>query len=145
MKVSIERKPTVIPSYIPGKPNDLPFFLEKKPYQGATGRIYPVPFIDDISNTVQEKTYDLIKLENDYIEVELLPEIGGKIHGATAKNNGYEFIYKNVVIKPAMVGIAVGFGWRGVQLAAASPSDDLYAPGGNNPEQSGRLGHLLDG
>ena len=28
MKVKLERKPTVIPSYIPGKPNDLPFFLE---------------------------------------------------------------------------------------------------------------------
>ena len=106
MKVKVERKPTVIPSYVPGKPNDLPFFLEKKPYQGATGRIYPVPFIDSISNTRQEKTYDLIKLENDYIEVELLPELGGKIHGATQKSNNYEFIYKNIVIKPAMIGIA---------------------------------------
>lgn len=106
MKVSVERKQTVIPSYVPGKPNDLPFFLEKKPYQGATGRIYPVPFIDDINNTIQDKSYDLIKLENDYIEVELLPEIGGKIHGASLKANGYEFIYKNIVIKPAMIGIA---------------------------------------
>ena len=106
MKVKVERKPTVIPSYVPGKPNDLPFFLEKKPYQGATGRIYPVPFIDSISNERREKSYDLIKLENDYIEVELLPELGGKIHGATQKSNGYEFIYKNIVIKPAMIGIA---------------------------------------
>ena len=106
MKVQVERKPTVIPSYIPGEPNDLPFFLEKKPYQGATGRIYPVPFIDSISNTRQNKAYDLIKLENEYIEVELLPEIGGKIHGATQKSNNYEFIYKNIVIKPAMIGIA---------------------------------------
>ena len=106
MEVKVERKQTVIPSYVPGKPNDLPLFLEKKPYQGATGRIYPVPFIDDISNTVQNKEYDLIKLENDYIEVELLPELGGRIHGATAKANGYEFIYKNIVIKPAMIGIA---------------------------------------
>ena len=106
MAVTVERKQTSIPSYIPGAPNDMPFFLEKKPYQGATGRIYPVPFIDDINNNVQDKDYDLIKLENDYIEVELLPEIGGKIHGATQKSNGYEFIYKNIVIKPAMIGIA---------------------------------------
>ena len=106
MAVKVTRKQTVIPSYVPGKPNDMPFFLEKKPYQGATGRIYPVPFIDDINNTVQDKSYDLIKLENDYIDVELLPELGGKIHGATAKSNGYEFIYKNIVIKPAMIGIA---------------------------------------
>ena len=106
MAVKVERKQTNIPSYIPGKPNDMPFFLEKKPYQGATGRIYPVPFVDKINNNIQDKDYDLIKLENDYIEVELLPELGGKIHGASAKKDGYEFIYKNIVIKPAMVGIA---------------------------------------
>ena len=67
MAVTVERKQTSIPSYIPGAPNDMPFFLEKKPYQGATGRIYPVPFIDDINNNVQDKDYDLIKLENDYM------------------------------------------------------------------------------
>ncbi len=141
MKVSIERKPTVIPSYVPGKPNDLPFFLEKKPYQGATGRIYPVPFIDDISNTVQEKAYDLIKLENDYIKVELLPEIGGKIHGATAKDNGYEFIYKNVVIKPAMIGVAgpwvsggVEFNWP--QHHRPTTFMPLEATIRNNPDGS---------
>lgn len=106
MSVKVTRKQTTIPSYVPGAPNDMPFFLEKKPYQGATGRIYPVPFIDDINNTVQNKEYDLIKLENDYIDVELLPELGGKIHGAALKSNGYEFIYKNIVIKPAMIGIA---------------------------------------
>ena len=122
MKVKVERKPTVIPSYVPGKPNDLPFFLEKKPYQGATGRIYPVPFIDSISNTRQEKTYDLIKLENDYIEVELLPELGGKIHGATQKSNNYEFIYKNIVIKPAMIGIAGPWVSGGVERTALSRS-----------------------
>lgn len=106
MAVKVERKQTNIPSYIPGAPNDMPMFMEKKPYQGATGRIYPVPFIDNINNTRQDKEYDLIKLENDYIEVELLPELGGKIHGASSKLDGYEFIYKNVVIKPAMIGIA---------------------------------------
>ena len=109
MAVKVKREQTNIPSYIPGKPNDMPFFLEKKPYQGATGRIYPVPFVDKINNNIQDKDYDLIKLENDYIEVELLPELGGKIHGATAKADGYEFIYKNIVIYSGRYSIRLSF------------------------------------
>ena len=35
-----------------------------------------------------------------------MPELGGKIHGAIQKSNGYEFIYRNVCIKPALIGLA---------------------------------------
>ena len=104
--VEMKREQRVIPSYIPSEPNTLPFFLEKKAYQGATGRVYPIPYTDRLSNTAVDKAYDMITLSNEYIEVELLPELGGKIHGAVQKSNGYEFIYKNICIKPAMVGLA---------------------------------------
>ena len=104
--VEMKREQRVIPSYIPDQPNTLPFFLEKKAYQGATGRVYPIPYTDRLSNTPVDKAYDMITLSNEYIEVELLPELGGKIHGAVQKSNGYEFIYKNICIKPAMVGLA---------------------------------------
>ena len=104
--VKMERRPTPIPSYIPAQPNTLPFFLEKKAYQGATGRVYPIPYSDKLSNEAVMKDYDMVTLSNEYIQVELLPELGGKIHGAVQKSNGYEFIYKNTCIKPAMVGLA---------------------------------------
>ncbi len=104
--VSLKREMRVIPSYIPAEPNDLPFFLEKRAYQGASGRVYPLPYTDRLSNTATDRQYDMITLSNEYIEVELLPELGGKIHGAVQRSNGYEFIYKNVCIKPAMVGLA---------------------------------------
>ena len=104
--VEMKREQRVIPSYIPEKPNEMPFFLEKKAYQGATGRVYPLPYTDRLSNTRVDKAYDMVTLSNEYIEVELLPELGGKIHGARQLSNGYEFIYKNICIKPAMVGLA---------------------------------------
>ena len=106
MAVTMRREMREIPSYIPGKPNELPFFIEKKAYQGATGRVYPLPYTDQLSNVPVMKAYDMVTLENEYISVECLPELGGKIHGATLKNNGYEFIYRNTCIKPAMVGLA---------------------------------------
>ncbi len=106
MPVKMTRFTMNIPTYIPGAPNDLPFFLEKKPYQGATGRVYPLPYTDKLSNQAVDTPYNAVKLENEHIEVILLPQLGGKIHGAKSKHNNYEFIYQNTVIKPAMVGLA---------------------------------------
>lgn len=104
--VEMKREKREIPSYIPAPPETLPFFLEKKAYQGASGRVYPLPYTDRLSNTRVQKAYDMVTLSNEYIEVELLPELGGKIHGAVHKASGYEFIYRNICIKPAMVGLA---------------------------------------
>lgn len=106
MSVEMKRVQKIIPTYRPAAPNALPFFLEKKAYQGATGKVYPLPYTDRLSNEPEDVAYDMITLSNEYIAVELLPELGGKIHGAVQKSNGYEFIYKNVCIKPAMVGLA---------------------------------------
>ena len=57
----------------------------------------------------------------------VLPEIGGRIHVGLDKTNGYDFFYRQNVIKPALVGLAgpVDFGRRGIQLAAASSAGDV--------------------
>ncbi|MDD6683865.1 MAG: DUF5107 domain-containing protein [Clostridiales bacterium] len=106
MAVEMKRFPMMIPTYEPAAPLDLPMFFEKKAYQGAEGRVYPIPYADRLSNQPVEKYWDAVVLRNEHIEVTLLPQIGGKIHGAKDLHNGYEFIYQNVVIKPAMVGLA---------------------------------------
>ena len=36
----------------------------------------------------------------------ILPEIGGRIHVGQDKTNGYDFFYRQNVIKPALVGLA---------------------------------------
>lgn len=97
---------TVIPTYEAGEPEKLPVFFEKRQNQGASARIYPMPYTDRISDEKKDKEYDAVLLENDYIKVIALPEIGGKIHSAVDKTCGYEFVYSNKVIKPAMIGIA---------------------------------------
>ncbi len=95
-----------IPTYAPDPALDLPMFFEKKPYQGASGRLYPLPFTDSLSGKKVEKPYNVGVLENEYIRVEVLPEIGGKLHRGYDKVGGYDFIYHNSVIKPAMIGLA---------------------------------------
>lgn len=95
-----------IPTYPIGKPEPLPLFFEKRPYQGASGKVYPIPYVSDLSDRKEDRYYDGYILENRYIRVELLPELGGKIHSAYDKTADYDFIYHNKVIKPAMVGLA---------------------------------------
>ena len=101
-----QRKKINIPTYPVGKAEPLPLFFEKRPYQGASGKVYPIPYISEISDKKEDHAYDGYILENDYIRVELLPELGGKIHSAYDKTSDYDFIYHNKVIKPAMVGLA---------------------------------------
>ena len=102
----LERGRVTIPTYPIGAAEPLPLFLEKRPYQGASGRLYPIPYVSSFSDDKIDREYDGIRLENKYISVLLLPEIGGKIHSALDKTTGYDFIYHNKVIKPAMVGLA---------------------------------------
>ena len=105
-KVTLTRAREIIPTYVPKPPVELPMFFEKKPYQGATGRLYPLPYSDGITDEKRDVSYEVYTLENEYIKTQILPEIGGKILSGYDKIGDYDFIYHNHVIKPALVGLA---------------------------------------
>ena len=96
----------VIPTYHPLPPDKNPMFLEKRVYQGSSGRVYPLPFTDRISTEAVEHTWQAVHLENEFLRIMVLPEIGGRIHVGMDKTNGYDFFYRQNVIKPALVGLA---------------------------------------
>ena len=106
MSVQVRKHKMVIPTYIPKKANDLPMFFENKPYQGASGRLYPIAYSDGITDEKKDVDYDVFTLENEYIKTQVLPEIGGKILRGYDKVGAHDFIYYNEVIKPALVGLA---------------------------------------
>lgn len=105
VKNMIKHLEITIPTYEVGSSEELPMFFERRNYQGASGKIYPLPFTASISDEKKDKKYDAYVLENKYIKATLLPEIGGKIHSILDKTNNYDIIYHNKVIKPAMVGL----------------------------------------
>lgn len=94
-----------IPTYRIGQPNKNPMFLEKRVYQGSSGKVYPYPVIDKIYDEKEDKEYKAVYLENKYLKVMILPELGGRIQRAYDKTNDYDFVYYNHVIKPALVGL----------------------------------------
>ena len=104
--VSVWEEDVVIPTYAIGEPNKNPMFLEKRVYQGSSGKVYPHPVIDKIYDEKEDQTYHAVYLENEYLKIMVLPELGGRIQRATDKTNNYDFVYYNHVIKPALVGLA---------------------------------------
>lgn len=104
-KVQVWAERVCIPTYLPGKPEKSPFFLENRVYQGSSGRVYPHTVIETVSDRRTDQEYTAVFLENRFIRVMFLPELGGRVHRATDKTNGTDFVYYNQVIKPALVGL----------------------------------------
>lgn len=104
-KVRIWADEVVIPTYQAGEPDRNPMFLERRVYQGSSGRVYPYPVIDRIADTRVDERHPVLFLENRYLELMVMPGFGGRIQYAYDKTNGYPFIYHNTVIKPALVGL----------------------------------------
>ncbi len=105
-RVNTWSEKVVIPTYKIGTPDKNPMFLEKRVYQGSSGVVYPHPIIDRVFDEKEDKEYTALYLENRYLKVMILPELGGRVQMALDKTNGYHFIYYNQVIKPALVGLA---------------------------------------
>ncbi|MGL5019137.1 MAG: DUF5107 domain-containing protein [Luteolibacter sp.] len=107
MSVIAKLEARIIPTYPVGRPEKNPLFFEKRVYQGSSGKVYPLPFIDKVFDEPQPVSYQSVRLENEFVRLVLLPEIGGRIFiGQDKTNNDYDFFYRQDVIKPALVGLA---------------------------------------
>ncbi|MGA2607521.1 MAG: DUF5107 domain-containing protein [Terriglobia bacterium] len=103
--VKLWEEPLVIPTYQIGAPEKNPIFYGGRAYQGAKGAIYPYPILDKLTDVRENKTYHAVYLENQYVKLCVLPEIGGRILSAEDKTDNYDFFYHQHVIKPALIGM----------------------------------------
>lgn len=104
--VAAWEQPITIDTYEPIEPEDFPALLDTRVYQGSSGRVFPLPFIERISPTKHPREWQAVHLENAWVRLVILPELGGRIHIGYDKLAGYDFFYRNNVIKPALVGLA---------------------------------------
>ncbi len=94
-----------LPTYRMGPNDPNPAFFSKQSYQGASRVVYPYPLQDNLTNEKADQRYNALFLENEFLKVCVMPEIGGKLFYATDKTNGYEMFYRQHVIKPALIGM----------------------------------------
>lgn len=104
--VTVRRESVILPTYVPEAPDRYPMFLERRVYQGSSGRVYPLPCTVRVADHPVSRAWKAVFLENEYLQVMLLPELGGRVHRILDKTNGYDAIYHQPVIKPALVGLA---------------------------------------
>jgi tetratricopeptide (TPR) repeat protein len=102
---SVSEFPLVLPTYALGAPEVNPLFFAGEGCQGARRSVYPYPFLDKLSDTRVDKTYKAVCLENEYLQITVLPELGGRIFAGLDKTDRYDFFYRQRVIKPAMIGM----------------------------------------
>lgn len=104
-QVHVWEETVTIPTYRPAAPEKAPLFLENRAYQGSTGKVYPLPVTEKISDVKEDVKYQAVYLENDYLLIMILPELGGRIQRVLDKTNNYDAVYYNHIIKPALVGL----------------------------------------
>ena len=104
-QVNLKEETVTIPTYKNAPPNLMPRFYEGRGHQGVQKRIYPYPYDDGQTNVLTDEKYHMIEVENDYISLGIMPQMGGRIYYANDKTNNYNWFYHNHVVKPSMIGM----------------------------------------
>ncbi len=129
--VILSVKKETIPTYPYSDPDPIPVFARSSMW-GSTARIYPYFVFNGFSFTSRPQDWTVVRLRNRFLEVSVLPEIGGKVWGAKDLLTGKDFLYTNRVIKFREIGlrgpwtsggIEFNFGVIGHTPATASPVD----------------------
>lgn len=94
-----------IPTYGIGVSPTVPIFYDGRGNQGAQGHVYPYALQDKLTADRADRPWRCLVLENDHVRYCVLPELGGRIFRAVDKSNGYDFFYRQDVIKPALIGV----------------------------------------
>ena len=116
LPAAIWEEPLTLPTYEPLPPERYPTYLDRRVYQGSSGRIYPLPFHHRIATEPTPHTWRAIHLENAWLRLVVLPELGGRLHIARDLTSGVDLFYDNPVIKPALVGLAGPWIAGGIEL-----------------------------
>lgn len=103
---------------------------------------YPYTMQDHLSRTKVDRSYKALWLENEYLKVTCLPELGGRLFSVLDKTENKEMFHFNRVIKPSMIAMRGAFITGGVEwnpgpqvhtVTLVSPVDAVL---GRNPDGS---------
>ncbi|MEN2412845.1 DUF5107 domain-containing protein [Flavobacterium mesophilum] len=74
-------------------------FSDPDPIPKPDTKFYPYFRFDGFTDKPVQKEWKVIEIENDYIKLMILPEIGGKVWSAIEKSTGKDIVYNNHVVK----------------------------------------------
>lgn len=110
------REPVVLSTYLPGAPERFPAYLDGRVYQGSSGRVYPLPLHTRIAEEPAPVEWDALHLENSWLRVMILPQLGGRVHVVRDRTRDFDLILATESIKPALVGLAGPWAAGGIEF-----------------------------
>jgi len=138
-----------IPTYIWEEDINPKFWAMEGGIKGSTtvqaSITYPYTMQDHLLRVKEDRRYQAVYLENEYLRIICLPELGGRLHSVLDKTQNQEMFHLNNVIKPSMIAMRGGFISGGVEWNAGpqvhtvtimSPVDVIP---GRNPDGSAYL------
>jgi tetratricopeptide (TPR) repeat protein len=140
-QATVQEEERVFKTYPFSGPDPAPIMTRSSMW-GKGPRLYPYFFFDELSYTGADQPWKVVRMENPYVQLLVLPAEGGKLIGAIEKSTGRQFIYFNHVLKFRDIalrgpwtsgGIELNFGIVGHTPATATPVDYLYR---KNPDGS---------
>ncbi len=96
------------------------------------GRVYPYFRFDGFTNKPEVRKWKMVELENNYIRLAVMPEMGGKVWEAIEKSCQYPFVFSTHVVKFRDIslrgawttgGLEFNFGDIGHATTASTPVD----------------------
>jgi Flp pilus assembly protein TadD len=112
-KVAVFEDTIQLPTYALKGENPNPVFRS----QYGVAHIYPYTLLDDIAAEPAEKTYRTLVLENRYLRVTVIPDLGGRVYSVFDKISNREVFYKNSVVKFSPLAIRGAFFSGGVEFS----------------------------
>ena len=106
-KVTVTETLISILTYPEGEPEKLPVFAENRVHQRTSGNPFPNAVTVKVrsSDKPEMREWKAVVIANGYIELTILPDLGGRIFRAVDKTTGKDFFYHQNVIKPALIGM----------------------------------------
>src|SRR4029453_8219461 len=122
-------EPLNIPTYQLNAPNPYPALLDSQRRKWRP--VYPYPFLDSLGSQKADKSWKAVYLENEYLKVTVLPELGGHVYQIFDKTLNKNILYSNPTMKYAMVAlrgawVSGGIEWNfpdGHTLTTVAPID----------------------
>jgi tetratricopeptide (TPR) repeat protein len=139
-EVSTWEQQVIIPTY-PLRPDD----LNPQLFELTGSNNYPYTTQDGFTSELVDRSYRVVYLENEYLRIMCLPEIGGRIHSVYDKVRDEEMFHVNQVIKPGHIAlrgawVSGGIEWnRGPQGHTVTSFSPVDVVGVQNPDGSASL------
>ena len=128
----------------PEDPNPSLLVGRRNPIHPGSSIIYPYPLQETLFNRQAERTWRIYYLENDYLKLGILPELGGRLRFLFNKSTGEEAIYHNHALKWARIGIrgawvSGGIEWNFPNGHTVTSSSPVNCAIRRNPDGSASL------